>query len=109
MIRAPRLPWTVGSDGPGFGRRPGGASGPVVIDVYTRPGCHLCEEARAVIDAVASREGACVVEHDITADPALERRYAERIPVVVVAGRHHADWRVTDSGVTAAVRRASRA
>jgi Glutaredoxin-like domain (DUF836) len=56
--------------------------------LYTRPGCHLCHEARAAIDLLladrASRGLAVprVVERDIDADPDLQRRWFDRIPVV---------------------------
>jgi Glutaredoxin-like domain (DUF836) len=54
--------------------------------MYGKPGCHLCDEARAVVkQALAGRE-AELVEVDVTLDPVLERRYAERIPVVAVDG-----------------------
>jgi glutaredoxin len=52
------------------------------VTLYGRPGCHLCDDARAVLDAVG--EPYDVV--DIERDDALLRRYLERIPVVTVDG-----------------------
>jgi glutaredoxin len=52
------------------------------ITVYERPGCHLCEEARAVLDRV----GEPYRSVDIESDDELLRRYLERIPVVAVDG-----------------------
>jgi hypothetical protein len=60
--------------------------------LYTRPGCHLCDEAREVIEAVLSDRRArdlpvpSVVEIDIESDPALHRTFLERIPVVELDG-----------------------
>jgi hypothetical protein len=60
--------------------------------LYSRPGCHLCDEAREAIEAVlADRQERdlpvpSVVEVDIESDPELHRRFLERIPVVELAG-----------------------
>ncbi len=51
--------------------------------LYGRPGCHLCDDARAVLERV----GEPFAEVDITADDALHARMLERIPVVEVDGR----------------------
>jgi glutaredoxin len=50
--------------------------------LYSRPGCHLCDDARDVIERV----GAPFTEIDITTDDALHAAYLERIPVVVLDG-----------------------
>jgi glutaredoxin len=47
-----------------------------------KPGCHLCDDARAVLE----RAGAAFTEVDITTDDALHAAYLERIPVVVLDG-----------------------
>ena len=49
-------------------------------------GCHLCETARGVIERVRQEIPFELEEVDITGDAELERRYRERIPVVVVDG-----------------------
>ncbi|WP_029211327.1 MULTISPECIES: glutaredoxin family protein [Arsenicicoccus] len=59
-----------------------------------RPGCHLCDVARATIHEVAGESGASVAEYSIDDDPDLRERYAEQIPVVFVDGRQHDYWRV---------------
>jgi len=64
------------------------------VVVYTRPGCHLCAEAMAIVTAVAAEEGADVLEVDISGDPGLTERYGEEVPVTTVDGRPHAVWRV---------------
>lgn len=61
--------------------------------LYTRPGCHLCEEAHDAIEAVLADRRArglpvpSLVEHDIEANPDLHRAYLERIPVVEIGGQ----------------------
>jgi glutaredoxin len=58
-----------------------------VVRLYTRPGCHLCEEAREAILALRSELGSFELEEvDIDSDDALHARFLERIPVVEVGG-----------------------
>ena len=56
------------------------------LTLYGKPGCHLCEEAREVVDSVRAERPFELEEVDITLDPLLYRRYGERIPVVAVDG-----------------------
>jgi glutaredoxin len=56
------------------------------VTLYGKPGCHLCEEARAVVLAARDRHRFELEEIDITRDPTLEARYRERIPVVAIDG-----------------------
>jgi hypothetical protein len=61
--------------------------------LYTRDGCHLCDEARAVVQglledrAARGQRTAALHERDITTDPELERRLFDRIPVLELRGR----------------------
>jgi glutaredoxin len=66
------------------------------VTLIGKPGCHLCDEARAVIEKVASELGALVEERDITQDEELYRKYWEQIPVVLVDGAQHDFWRVDE-------------
>ena len=50
--------------------------------LYGRPGCHLCDDARAVLERI----GHPFEEVDIEADDELLKRYLERIPVIVIDG-----------------------
>jgi glutaredoxin len=52
------------------------------LTLYSRPGCHLCDDARAVLE----RAGEPFEEVDIETDDELHKRYLERIPVVAVDG-----------------------
>ena len=56
------------------------------VELYGRPGCHLCDDARARLLPLAAELGFDLVEHDIEADDDLLRRYLERIPVVELDG-----------------------
>ena len=64
------------------------------VTLYGRAGCHLCEEARAVIEAVCADLGEAYVEVDIDTDPALVERFTDEVPVTFVDGRQHDFWRV---------------
>jgi len=64
------------------------------VTLYGKPGCHLCDDARAIIDAVCTELGVGWTEIDITQDPSLVREYGEQIPVTFVDGRRHDFWRV---------------
>lgn len=61
-----------------------------------RSGCHLCEEAREVVERVAADLGVPWEERSIDDDPELLERYAEQIPVTLVDGRQHDFWRVDE-------------
>jgi len=70
------------------------ACGPRVITLYTRPGCHLCEEAKALIEPLLSESGATLREVNIDDDAELTRRYGTDIPVVFIGARKAAKHRV---------------
>jgi glutaredoxin len=78
----------------------------IAIAIYSRPGCHLCEEMKAVVQKVARREHASVTidEIDISTDPSLESRYGLEIPVLMVDGKKTAKYRVTEDEVTRMLR-----
>ena len=57
------------------------------VTLYTRPGCHLCDDARAAVEAVRAERGFELEEVDVSIDPLLHARYGERIPVVAIDGR----------------------
>jgi glutaredoxin len=57
-----------------------------LVTLYGKAGCHLCDEARAVLEEVRRERPFELIEVDITFDPGINRRYAERIPVVEVNG-----------------------
>ena len=56
------------------------------VTLYGRPGCHLCDDARAALERVRAAHPFRLEEIDIEADDALLARYLERIPVVALDG-----------------------
>ena len=73
------------------------------ITLIGKPGCHLCDDARAVVARVAEDLGVGWSELDITADQALSEEYGEQIPVTLVDGRRHDFWRVDEVRLRAAL------
>jgi glutaredoxin len=68
------------------GRR-GESSAPAQVVIYTRQGCHLCEEAQTVLEAAGQRHRLTVRLSDVDSDPVLAARYGLEVPVVEIAGR----------------------
>ena len=66
------------------------------ITLVGRDGCHLCEDARAVVRKVAADTGVGWVELDVDDDPDLLRQYGEMVPVVLVDGSQHDFYRVDE-------------
>jgi glutaredoxin len=56
------------------------------ITLYGKPGCHLCDEARAVVERVRASHPFELTEVDVSLDPELHRSYGERIPVLELDG-----------------------
>ncbi|MBV9213526.1 MAG: glutaredoxin family protein [Actinobacteria bacterium] len=57
-----------------------------VVTLYGKPGCHLCDDARAEVARVREERGFELHEVDVSAEPALHRTHGERIPVVAIDG-----------------------
>jgi glutaredoxin len=68
-----------------------------VVILYGKPGCCLCDEARAQVESARARLGFELREVDVSLDPALNARYGERIPVVEVDGEEAFELHVTAS------------
>ncbi len=66
---------------------------PGTFVLFSRPGCHLCDDARAALERVGAR----YEEIDITTDDALHAAYLERIPVVALDGRELFEFFVDES------------
>jgi hypothetical protein len=79
---------------------PHGAGLVIALTIYSRPGCHLCDEMKAIVARVARRVPLTLDEVDISADLALEQRYGLEIPVLLVNGRKVAKYRVTEAELT---------
>ncbi|MYW69335.1 glutaredoxin family protein [Streptomyces sp. SID8379] len=67
-----------------------------VVTLIGKPGCHLCDDAQAVIEKVCAEVGASWEKKDINEDEELHRKYWEQIPVVLVDGAQHDFWRVQE-------------
>jgi hypothetical protein len=76
-----------------------------VITLLSRPGCHLCDDARTVIGRVAADLGMSWEERDITASPDDLANYSEMIPVTLIDGVQHDFWRVSEERLRAALLR----
>jgi Glutaredoxin-like domain (DUF836) len=85
-----------------------GDGAPPLITLLTRPGCHLCDEARAVIAKVAAESGVRWEERDITRSDADLRDYGDMIPVTLIDGVQHDFWRVSEQRLRAALAAARR-
>ena len=64
------------------------------VTLYSKPGCHLCDDARAIVQAVCAELVVEWTEVDITQDDRLFTEYGEQIPVTFVDGKQHDFWRV---------------
>jgi glutaredoxin len=69
------------------------------VTFYSRPGCHLCDEARDVLRHAQTQASFTVHEIDITSDDALHARYLERIPVVALDGEELFDYEVDEAAL----------
>jgi glutaredoxin len=69
-------------------------AGPREITLYTREGCHLCEEARAATLTLVSKFGATLREVDIDDDPVLHDRYTNDVPVIFLGSKMVAQHRL---------------
>jgi glutaredoxin len=67
------------------------------LTLFTRPGCHLCDDAKEVLARVEARTGEAWTEVDITGDEKLEDEYGFRIPVLLLDGKEHGYWRVEEN------------
>ncbi|GAA1150691.1 glutaredoxin family protein [Nesterenkonia lutea] len=69
-------------------------SQPVVVEVLTKQGCHLCVDALAAARQVCAEFGIEPLERDITTDEELLSIYAEELPVLLIDGRVKDFWRI---------------
>ena len=75
------------------------------VMILTRPNCHLCEEAVAVVDAVCADTGDTYEERNVDLDPELLEFYDEKVPVIFVDDRELAHWRVDETQLRKALRK----
>jgi glutaredoxin len=70
-----------------------------LVTLYGKPGCHLCEEARAVVVAARDERSFDLDEVDVSLDPVMHARYGERIPVVEIDGEEAFEYHVDPVGL----------
>ena len=83
----------------------------ISLTLLTKPGCHLCEEAKKAIEIVMfefSKENSEVVQIELTElnileDEALKNQYSEEIPVLQINGATHAYWKIDSERLLAAL------
>ena len=75
------------------------------VTLYTRLGCHLCDDAKAVLDAVRAAHPVELAVVDIDQEPALRARYTNDVPVIAVDGRTAFKYRLTADALLARLRR----
>lgn len=78
------------------------------VRLYTRPGCHLCEEARAAMRAAGCEADYELAEVNIDEDPRLQARYALKIPVITINGREAFVYRLSPAEFKEQIRAAVR-
>jgi glutaredoxin len=78
---------------------------PARLTLYSKPGCHLCDDMKQVIEEVAVRVPLTLDVVDISADPALMDRYELEIPVLLIDGKKAAKYRLTERELEEKLRR----
>jgi glutaredoxin len=71
------------------------------VTLYTRPGCHLCDDARAALRQLRAQHEFEIDEVNIETDDALHAAYLERIPVICLDGEHVSDYFLDEPTLTA--------
>jgi glutaredoxin len=83
-------------------------STPPTVTIYGRPGCHLCDDARAILERLRAETPFDLRAVDIEDDDVLLRTYLERIPVVAVDGEEVYDYVVDEADLRARLARVGR-
>jgi len=77
----------------------------ITIEIYSRPDCHLCEEAKEAIERVRLRFPFVVRIINIETDPTLEKTYGEQVPVVFINGKKAFKYFVDEAELESRVRK----
>lgn len=76
-----------------------------MVTVYSRHGCHLCENAVNILEGLKSELNFEIEIIYIDGNPELEKLYGEQIPVIHIDGEHHDFWRVDPDRFRASLER----
>ena len=68
----------------------------IKVEIYSKPDCHLCDEAKTVLQRVRSRCPFEMIDVDITNDQRRYNEYKEQIPVIFINGRKAFKFRVDE-------------
>ena len=71
------------------------------LTIYSRPGCHLCDDMKAIVHRVARDFASTITidEVDISTDPELESMYGTEIPVLRIDGKKMAKYRIEEGAL----------
>jgi hypothetical protein len=76
----------------------------LIVELMGKPGCHLCDDARVVVNSVLQDfPQAELVEHNILDDAELFGNLKDDIPVVLINGERHSQWRVDEGSFRSAL------
>ena len=74
------------------------------LTIYSKPGCHLCDDMKSVVKGVIAVHPALSLEDiDISTDPELLERYGLEIPVLLIDGKKVAKYRIREEELTQAI------
>ena len=75
------------------------------VEIFSRPGCHLCDEAKKVIERVQRRVEFVLTVTNIESNPELEKEYGDQIPVVFINGNKAFKFHVDEAELEKRVKR----
>ncbi len=67
------------------------------VELLAREGCHLCDDARRLVERVAAEAGLGWTETDVDTDPRLQAEFGDLVPVVRVDGKELGYWRIDEA------------
>lgn len=77
---------------------------PRKVELLSRSGCHLCDDARRLVQRVTAEVGVPWSETDVDGEPRLRAEYGDLVPVVLVDGKELGYWRIDESRLRRALR-----
>ena len=80
-------------------KRVAASSAMAVVTLYGKPGCHLCDDARAIVERVRAQRPFELEEVDVSLDPTLHREYGQRIPVLALDGVELFEFHVEEAAL----------
>ncbi|MDP4586393.1 MAG: glutaredoxin family protein [Microbacteriaceae bacterium] len=76
----------------------------LTVELMGKPGCHLCDDARVIVRSVLQDfPRAELVEHNILDDVEMFENFKNEIPVVLINGQRHSQWRVDEDSFRSAL------